>query len=121
MKEFITSFPRAEQREGEKRHRATCVELYEDRGEVGEGDACSEALTVLNGLGPGPESHVVDVLPSQQLDMKEQVRSYFRMLLIPNVSLRSHSFHMEFIKECKKHFQGKYAISLEDKFITLFT
>ena len=91
------------------------MELYEDRGEVGEGDASSEALTVLNRLGPGPESHVVDVLPSQQLDMKEQVRSYFRMLLIPNVSLRSHSFHMEFIKECKKYFQGKYAISLEDK------
>ncbi|ELR58681.1 Calcium-activated potassium channel subunit beta-3 [Bos mutus] len=62
-----------------------------------------------------PGQKALDVLSSRQLDMKEQVRSSFRMLLIPNGSLRSHSSHMEFIKECKKYFLGEYTISLRDK------
>lgn len=55
------------------------------------------------------------MLPFQQLDMKEQIKAYFMMLLIPKVNFLSHSCHTKIIKECKKYFHAECAIFLKDK------
>lgn len=109
MKEFITSFARAGRREREGRNVGPLMKSCEwtERKRSGvKGEKAAGKPSMLSGLGWGPESPMVDMLPSQQLDLKEQIRSYFRMLFIPNGNFWSHSFHMKFIKEHKKYFQG---------------
>ena len=112
VKEFITSSAKTEQREG--RDGGPCLwSCVKTETRWARGEATARPSLFWADWAPGQKA--LDVLSSWQLDMKEQVRSSFRMLLIPNGSLQSHSSCMEFIKECKKYFLGEYTISLRDK------